>query len=98
MKNLLSFFGNMINKGQMNTEWKHIVTIAVEVPFKIKGLNIWDFTWRDTGQKIKVVDPLYGQNYTFTIWEINKNDKTVTFAAGEFSNCIWGFYNKSKNY
>ena len=54
--------------------------------------NIWNKEWKNTGEKINVKDPLYNQNYTFEIYEINDNGKTIKFSAGEFSNNIWGIY------
>lgn len=37
-------------------------------------------------------DPLYHQEYSFTIFSVVIDDAKYEFAAGEFSNCIWGFY------
>ena len=43
-------------------------------------------------KKIKVKDPLYGQDYMFPIYTVAIDDKEVQFACGEFSNCVYGFY------
>ncbi len=76
----------------MNENWTHLKTIADGDPFEINGLNIWDFKWQDTRQSIKIKDPNYGQDYVFGIYEITNDKKTIRFAAGEFSNCVWGIY------
>jgi len=39
-----------------------------------------------------VTDPRYGQHFTFDVWSIATGKKSVQFAAGEFSNGMWGFY------
>jgi hypothetical protein len=76
----------------MNSNWKHIKTIADGDKFIINGLNIWDFKWHNTGEYINVKDPLYGQQYSFAVYEISNENIKVIFAAGEFSNCVWGIY------
>lgn len=76
----------------MSENWKHIKTIIDSEPFEINGFNIWDFNWKETGQSIKIKDPNYGKDYVFEIFEISNNKETVRFAAGEFSNCVWGIY------
>ncbi len=60
--------------------------------FLINGLNIWDFKWKNTGEYINVKDLLYGQQYSFAVYEISNENIKVIFAAGEFSNCVWGIY------
>lgn len=76
----------------MNIDWKHIKTVVDGDEFQIRGLNIWEHEWERTGQKIDVKDPLYGQDYILDIYKIENKDSTVKFAAGEFSNCVWGIY------
>jgi hypothetical protein len=60
--------------------------------FVIGGLDVWKHEWRDTRERVHVQDPLYQQDFTFHVYEIGSGDRVVTFAAGEFSNCMWGFY------
>lgn len=76
----------------MNGNWKHIKTIADSEPFHLDGLNIWDFEWQSTGQSIKIIDPSYGQEFTFNVYQISNDSEEVRFSAGEFSNCVWGIY------
>lgn len=76
----------------MCTYWKYLDTVPDGYKFKIKGLNIWDYSWNNTGEKIIVKDPLHGQEHNLCVYEIRKGDLTVKFAAGEFSNCMWGIY------
>jgi hypothetical protein len=79
----------------MKAEWIHKKTIVDGENYEINGLNIWDFNWEDTGDKINIKDPLYAQDYCFNIYKIQKNDNSIFFSAGEFSNCVWGIYEKS---
>ena len=69
-----------------------MTTVPDGVKFKIKGLNIWTHQWKSTGEKIDVLDPLYGRNHKIEVFEIYKDNMIVKFAAGEFSNCMWGIY------
>jgi hypothetical protein len=72
--------------------WKFATTITDGQTFFINGLNIWDYEWKNTEEKISIKDPLYNQPYDFNIYEIKHNNLTAMFAAGEFSNLIWGIY------
>ena len=72
--------------------WKFAGAAPDGQSFKIGGLDVWQYTWRDTKEWVHVVDPLYHQDFTFSVYEIASADRTVFFAAGEFSNCMWGFY------
>lgn len=56
------------------------------------GVNIFDYEWENTGENATVKDPAYHQEHTFPVWRMNINGVARTFAAGEFSNCVWGFY------
>ena len=52
---------------------------------KLFGVNIFDYDWQTTGKRVKV-------DYTFEVWQVEIDGQIHRFAAGEFSNCIWGFY------
>ena len=59
----------------------------------IDGVDVWQNKWtHDVLEKVAVTDPRYGQTHHFTTWEIAVQGKKIRFAAGEFSNCVWGFY------
>lgn len=81
----------------MNINWKHLNTVPDGYKFNIKGLNIWDYPWKNTGEKIIVKDPLYAREHNLCVYEIRKGDLTIKFAAGEFSNCMWGIYTPKNN-
>jgi len=78
----------------MTNGWKFITTIPDGEPFYLDGINIWDFKWENTNETINVKDPLHKQNYVLDVYKIYANGKEIIFAAGEFSNCIYGIYQK----
>lgn len=80
-------------KVQKEKTWQHEIT-GVDGNTTLFGVNIFDYDWNDTGEKVKVKDPLYGQEYSFPIYKVFIKGRKRTFAAGEFSNCVWGFYIK----
>ncbi len=56
------------------------------------GVNIFDYDWQTTGQCVHVKDPHYWQDFTFEVWQVEIDGQLRRFAAGEFSNCVGGFY------
>lgn len=73
--------------------WQHEV-IGLDGNTILFGVNIFDYEWKRTGEKIDVEDPLYGQKHRFPIYKILIDEQEYEFAAGEFSNCVYGFYVK----
>ena len=84
--------GGNLGRDMTDTNWGHIKTVFDGDRFELEGINVWDCDWITTNNRISVKDPLYGQEYRMTVFEIRQEDKVITFAAGEFSNCVWGFY------
>lgn len=71
--------------------WQHKVT-GVDGNTELFGVNIFEYTWKPTKQKLCIKDPLYGHDYAFPVYTVMIDNKEYKFAAGEFSNCVWGFY------
>lgn len=71
--------------------WKFVKS-GIEGDCELFGVNIFDYRWESTNKKIKVLDPIYNQMHEMTIYNVDIEGKVVTFAAGEFSNCVYGFY------
>jgi len=71
--------------------WKFIKS-GIEGNCELFNVNIFDYKWENTNKKIKVLDPIYNQEHEINIYESNIGNKITTFAAGEFSNCVYGFY------
>ena len=55
------------------------------------------YDWQTTGKRVKIKDPIYHQDHTFEVWQVEIDGQIHRFAAGEFSNCVWGFYLKRTN-
>ena len=71
--------------------WQHEIT-GVDGNTILFGVNIFDYLWETTGQRVTVRDPLYGQEYKFPVYTAVINGEAHEFVAGEFSNCVWGFF------
>ena len=71
--------------------WKFVKS-GIEGDCELFGVNIFDYRWEPTNKKIKVLDPIYNQMHEMNIYNVNIGGKVLTFAAGEFSNCVYGFY------
>lgn len=76
---------------QKSKTWQHEVT-GCDGDTILFGVNIFNYSWKDTHKSVMVCDPLYGQEHKFRIYTVVINGQKQEFAAGEFSNCIWGFY------
>jgi len=81
----------------MKTDWRFEKTVSDGEVCEIDGTNIWDYKWEDTGEKIKVKDPVYSKFYRLEVYKIQNDTIDITFAAGEFSNCVWGIYLRENN-
>ena len=40
---------------------------------KLFGVNIFDYDWQTTGKRVKVQDPIYHQDHTFEVWQVEIN-------------------------
>ncbi len=79
-------------------QWVHVATSLEGEDKKIKDVEIWEQEWEPMeGEVALVKDPNYGQTHRFSVYRIQKDEKVVEFAAGEFSNGVWGFYLRNKN-
>jgi hypothetical protein len=74
-------------------EWKYIGVTSND-SFVINGADIFQEDWVNAGITVKVKDPNYGEIHTLTVWSITVGGNEITFAAGEFSNNVWGIYAK----
>jgi hypothetical protein len=76
-------------------DWRYVGHCVDGQPFLIEGVNVSDHEWRRTDEPhIQVEDPLYHQPCSLEVWELETNGRRIRFAAGEFSNCVWGFYRR----
>lgn len=73
--------------------WTYVAHVGEGEPLRLEGENVWDHNWKLTGETALVVDPQHGAPREFEVWRIvGARGMDIVFAAGEFSNGIWGFY------
>jgi hypothetical protein len=73
--------------------WKFLGRCLDGNTFLINGVNVWSSSWQNvSGEQAHVKDPLYGQDFSFQVYTITDGERLIKFAAGEFSNMVWGFY------
>jgi hypothetical protein len=76
--------------------WQYVGHCVDGERFVIENVNVWDYKWQETNDpKAMVEDPQYHQPFSFEVYEIEANGNRIRFAAGEYSNCIWGFYREA---
>jgi len=57
------------------------------------GVNPWEVKWTPTHGRITVAHPQYpSQRHTAFTYEVAGVTPPIVFAAGEFSNGVWGFF------
>ena len=79
----------------MEQVWQFAGSSKEGEPFEIRGVNVWEQGWQvSTGQEAHVHDPVYGQGFVFRVYTIQDGEERVEFAAGEFSNGVWGFFTR----
>ncbi|MBR6382572.1 MAG: hypothetical protein IKS56_01155 [Lachnospiraceae bacterium] len=71
--------------------WQYETT-GTEKNSVLFGVYIFEYKWRDTGERVKVKDPLYGQDYAFPVYNVTIEGIDYSFASGELSNGVYGFY------
>jgi len=77
-------------------DWRYVGHCVEGEQFLIDGVDISDHIWHPTDESpVEVEDPLNHEPYSFDIWEVESNGRHIRFAAGEFSNCVWGFYRRA---
>ncbi|MCD8008951.1 MAG: hypothetical protein LUF68_08505 [Clostridiales bacterium] len=74
--------------------WRHEIT-GFAGNAVLFGVNIFAYDWVRTGEKVEVTDPRYGQKYRFPVYNVSINGQEHEFAAGEFSNSVFGFYTQA---
>ena len=75
-------------------KWKFINIVTDGQAISIDGINPWKHEWIELDEDpIEVPHPSYPEQlHEMWIYKINTESKSIVFAAGEYSNCVWGFY------
>ena len=67
--------------------WQLEIT-GIDGNTKLFGVNIFDYQWIDTKQRVQVSD----LSYEIPVYTVMIDNKHYEFAADESSNCVWNFY------
>jgi hypothetical protein len=60
---------------------------------EISGISPSGLAWGTSSGTITVAHPQYPhQRHTMLIYDVDTTEGVVTFAAGEFSNGVWGLF------
>jgi hypothetical protein len=78
----------------VQSEWVFVGHCFDGETFEIEGLDVWKHSWVSTDQHASVSDPLWNQAFLFPVYAMSGGGKTIKFAAGEFSNNVWGFFQR----
>ena len=84
---ILSFEANMKN-------WTLVGIVIEGRPVNIHGVNPWKHEWVSLKEpRFEVPHPDYpNQRHKIWAYTITAGDRDLVFAAGEYSNGVWGFY------
>lgn len=61
---------------------------------RLCGLDPWSLQWTPAPPwEVRLPHPSYRtQLHAMNVYRIQRDGRTITFAAGELSACVWGFY------
>lgn len=84
----------VVNRGAVTAGWRLLHVGFEGDDVRVAGINLWQAgDWAGTGRRITVVHPSYpDQRHAMDIYLLDPDDPGSVFAAGEFSNGVWGIY------
>jgi hypothetical protein len=84
-----------MNPSMNKLVWRYVGCGVEGQRFLIEGVDVSNHEWRPTDEpSVEVDDPHYKRQHNFDVWEVESDGRRIRFAAGEFSNCIWGYYRR----
>ena len=60
--------------------------------FCVDGVDLFQPEWRTTGRCAVALDPVTGRAHTLSVYRIELGDEASVFAAGEFRQGEWSFF------
>jgi hypothetical protein len=75
--------------------WKFVSIGFERTLVPIQGIDLWrhERQWVSSHEKIVVSHPSYpSERHTMFVYRLEIDGRTIKFAAGEYSNGVWGFY------
>lgn len=82
-----------MNSSGITPGWRVVAVVAEGGRVSIQGQSPWGRDWLKVPEKpITVSHPNYpSQRHQMVVYDLD-SDNSIRFAAGEFSNGVWGFY------
>lgn len=79
--------------------WEHRATVVEGEPVQIAGIDPWNVEWTAVPvTSVVVAHPTYSaQRHSMTVYRLSGVEPPALFAAGEFSNAVWGFYEPTES-
>ena len=71
--------------------WKFVKS-GISENCELFGVNIFDSEWESSEETASAYDSQYHKAFHFNVYNANIGNRIVEFAAGEFSNSVYGFY------
>ncbi len=77
----------------VDEDWRFVSIGIANHETDVGGVNPWEVEWRRTGRYVSVAHPQYpSERHLMMVYKTEGADPPVLFAAGEFSNGVWGFF------
>jgi hypothetical protein len=75
-------------------KWKPLGVVTEGESILLDGINLWGKSWVRLEQPaVKLPHPSYpNQEHQLSVFQVTENGKVLTFASGELSANVWGFY------
>ncbi len=79
---------------EISAGWEFKAIVFESDPIEIAGFQPWQMTWEPVPVgSVWVAHPAHSaQQHSMTVYRLAQTRPPVFFAAGEFSNGVWGFY------
>lgn len=79
---------------EVSAGWQLRAIVVDGDPVVIAGVDVWQKRWEPVRVgSVVVAHPSYpAQRHSMSVYTLSEVDPAVFFAAGEFSNAVWGFY------
>jgi hypothetical protein len=80
--------------------WKFVSIGFERAPVVIQGIDLWmhERQWVSSHERIVVSHPCHpSERHTMFVHTLEVDGRAIKFAAGEYSNGVWGFYEPAEN-
>lgn len=79
---------------ELTTGWEFVGIVFDGDPIEIEGVSPWSAGWDRIGSgQVVVAHPAFPwQRHEMSVYRLERSQPPIYFAAGEFSNTVWGFF------